>query len=107
MAHNGSLIPVKGRDIMVQAWYQGGVSVWEFTDSKRPKEIAYFERGPLSTETMSSGGSWSAYYYNGYIYSNDMAKGFDVLKLSDRRTDPAERVHLRELNTQTQPDYFD
>ncbi|MFE5142478.1 LVIVD repeat-containing protein [Streptomyces fagopyri] len=107
VAHNGSLIPVKGKDLMVQAWYQGGVSVWDFTDSVHPKEIAYFERGPLSTDTLQVGGSWSAYYYNGYIYSNDIAKGFDVLKLSDRRTDPAERVRLRELNVQTQPDYFD
>ncbi|MFE2041881.1 LVIVD repeat-containing protein [Streptomyces sp. NPDC059477] len=107
VAHNGSLIPVKGKDLMVQAWYQGGVSVWDFTDSSRPKEIAYFERGPLSTDTLTVGGSWSAYYYNGYIYSNDMAKGFDVLKLNDRRTDPARWVQLRELNVQTQPDYFD
>ncbi|MFJ8331919.1 LVIVD repeat-containing protein [Streptomyces sp. NPDC094437] len=107
VAHNGSLIPVKGKDLMVQAWYQGGVSVWDFTDSAKPREIAYFERGPLSTETLVGGGSWSAYYYNGYIYSNDMAKGFDVLKLSDRRTDPAARVRLGELNVQTQPDYFD
>ncbi|MFC9843285.1 LVIVD repeat-containing protein [Streptomyces sp. NPDC060223] len=107
VAHNGSIIPVEGKDIMVQAWYQGGVSVWDFTDSAKPKEIAYFERGPLSTTTFSVGGSWSAYYYNGYIYSNDIIKGFDVLKLSDRRTDPAKRVKLRELNVQTQPDYFD
>ncbi|MCX5555651.1 LVIVD repeat-containing protein [Streptomyces sp. NBC_00038] len=107
VAHNGSIIPVEGKDIMVQAWYQGGVSVWDFTNSAKPKEIAYFERGPLSTGTLSVGGSWSAYYYNGYIYSNDIAKGFDVLKLSDRRTDPAKRVKLRELNVQTQPDYFD
>lgn len=107
VAHNGSLIPVKGRDLMVQAWYQGGVSVWDFTDSRKPHEIAYFERGPLSTETMQTGGSWSAYYYNGYIYSNDIAKGFDVLKLDDRRTDPAKRIKLDELNVQTQPDYFD
>ncbi|MFD5718748.1 LVIVD repeat-containing protein [Streptomyces sp. NPDC127036] len=107
VAHNGSLIPVKGKDLMVQAWYQGGVSVWDFTNSAKPKEIAYFERGPLSTDTLQVGGSWSAYYYNGYIYSNDIAKGFDVLKLSDRRTDAARRVHLRELNVQTQPDYFD
>nr|WP_244362554.1 hypothetical protein [Streptomyces aquilus] len=107
VAHNGSLIPVKGKDIMVQAWYQGGVSVWEFTDSSKPKEIGYFERGPLTTDTLRVGGSWSAYYYNGYIYSNDIAKGFDVLKLSDRRTDPAKWVRLKELNTQTQPDYFD
>ncbi|TQE33966.1 hypothetical protein Sipo8835_16390 [Streptomyces ipomoeae] len=106
VAHNGSLIPVKGKDIMVQAWYQGGVSVWDFTDSSKPKEIAYFERGPLTTDTLTVAGSWSAYYYNGYIYSNDIAKGFDVLKIDDRRTDPAKWVHLRELNVQTQPDYF-
>ncbi|WP_190158603.1 LVIVD repeat-containing protein [Streptomyces litmocidini] len=107
VAHNGSLIPVKGKDLMVQAWYQGGVSVWDFTDSSAPKEIAYFERGPLSTTTMATGGSWSAYYYNGHIYSNDIAKGFDVLKLSDRRTDPAKRIRMDRLNVQTQPDYFD
>ncbi|MFI9757172.1 LVIVD repeat-containing protein [Streptomyces sp. NPDC051963] len=107
VAHNGSLIPVKGKDLMVQAWYQGGVSVWDFTDSAKPKEIAYFERGPLTTDTMTTGGAWSAYYYNGYIYSNDIAKGFDVLKISDKRTDPAKWVRLSELNVQTQPDYFD
>ncbi|MEV6962547.1 hypothetical protein AB0M97_25860 [Streptomyces sp. NPDC051207] len=107
VAHNGSLIPVKGKDLMVQAWYQGGISVWDFTDSSAPKEIAYFERGPLTTDRIVVAGSWSAYYYNGYIYSNDIAKGFDVLKLTDRRTDPAQRVRLHELNVQTQPDYFD
>ncbi|NEB81006.1 hypothetical protein G3I40_38215 [Streptomyces sp. SID14478] len=107
VAHNGSLIPVTGKDLMVQAWYQGGVSVWDFTNSTKPKEIGYFERGPLTTDELVVGGSWSAYYYNGYIYSNDIEKGFDVLKLSDRRTDQAKRVHLDELNTQTQPDYFD
>lgn len=107
VAHNGSLIPVKGRDLMVQAWYQGGVSVWDFTDSRKPREIAYFERGPISTEQLVLGGAWSAYYYNGYIYSNDIEKGFDVLKIDDRRTDPAKRIKLDELNVQTQPDYFD
>ena len=107
VAHNGSLIPVKGKDLMVQAWYQGGVSVWDFTDSSKPREIAYFERGPLSTDVIRTGGSWSAYYYNGYIYSNDIAKGFDVLKLSDRRTDPAKRIRMDGLNVQTQPDYFE
>ncbi|MEU0147468.1 hypothetical protein ABZ119_16140 [Streptomyces sp. NPDC006288] len=106
VAHNGSIIPVKGRDLMVQAWYQGGVSVWDFTNSSEPKEIAYFERGPVSTDAVTTAGPWSAYYYNGYIYSNDIAKGFDVLKLDDRRTDPAKRVRLPELNVQTQPDYF-
>jgi len=107
VAHNGSLIPVKGKDLMVQAWYQGGVSVWDFTDSSNPKEIAYFERGPLSTERLVTAGAWSAYYYNGHIYSNDMAKGFDVLKIDDRRTDAARWVRMQELNVQTQPDYFD
>ncbi|EGX56881.1 secreted protein [Streptomyces zinciresistens K42] len=107
VAHNGSLIPVPGRDIMVQSWYQGGVSVWDFTDSSRPREIGYFDRGPLSTDVIRAGGTWSAYYYNGYIYSNEMARGFDVLKVDDRRTDPARWVRLRELNVQTQPDYRD
>ncbi|MEU7024140.1 hypothetical protein ABZ990_26280 [Streptomyces sp. NPDC046203] len=106
VAHNGSLIPVKGKDLMVQAWYQGGVSVWDFTDSLKPKEIAYFERGPLSADTLDIGGSWSAYYYNGHIYSNDIAKGLDVLKLSDKRTDKASGIRMDELNVQTQPDYF-
>ncbi|MBT2394603.1 LVIVD repeat-containing protein [Streptomyces sp. ISL-100] len=105
VAHNGSLIPVKGKDIMVQAWYQGGLSVWDFTDSSKPEEIAFFERGPVSATATVTAGSWSAYYYNGYIYSNDMAKGFDVLKLNDKRTDGAKRVRLHELNVQTQPDY--
>ncbi|MFD3442392.1 LVIVD repeat-containing protein [Streptomyces sp. NPDC058685] len=107
VAHNGSIIPVKGRDIMVQAWYQGGISVWDFTNSSRPKEIAFFERGPVTLDQVTTAGPWSAYYYNGYIYSNDIAKGLDVLKLNDRRTDPAKRVRLHELNVQTQPDYFD
>ncbi|MGW0857215.1 LVIVD repeat-containing protein [Streptomyces sp. NPDC002690] len=106
VAHNGSIIPVKGRDLMVQAWYQGGISVWDFTDSGKPEEIAYFERGPVNLDAVTTAGSWSAYYYNGYIYSNDIAKGLDVLALRDRRTDPAKRVRLDELNVQTQPDYF-
>ena len=105
VAHNGSLIPAKGRDIMVQAWYQGGVSIWEFTDSARPREIGYFERGPLSADTLSTGGAWSAYYYNGRIYSSDIQKGLDVLEISDRRTDSAGSVRLHHLNVQTQPDY--
>ncbi|MEV6109190.1 hypothetical protein AB0M28_31460 [Streptomyces sp. NPDC051940] len=105
VAHNGSLIPADGRDIMVQAWYQGGVSVWDFTDSAHPKEIGYFERGPISATEEVVAGSWSAYYYNGYIYSNDIRKGLDVLKVSDALTDSAESVHLGELNAQTQPDY--
>jgi hypothetical protein len=106
VAHNGSLIPVPGRDIMVQAWYQGGISVFDFTDSANPQEIAFWERGPLSLERLTGGGSWSAYWYNGYIYSNDMQKGFDVLKLTDPRTWTANLVRYRELNVQTQPSYL-
>ncbi|WP_204016694.1 LVIVD repeat-containing protein, partial [Sphaerimonospora thailandensis] len=104
VAHNGALIPVPGRDIMVQAWYQGGVSVWDFTDSRRPREIAFFERGPLDPK-LQLGGSWSAYYYNGYIYSSDITKGLDVLRLDDPITDPAESLRLTELNAQTQRSY--
>ncbi|MFE2927584.1 LVIVD repeat-containing protein [Streptomyces goshikiensis] len=108
VAHNGSLIPVGGgRDIMVQAWYQGGVSVWDFTDSDKPKEIGYFERGPLTTDVLGLGGSWSAYYYNGHIYSNDIVKGLDVLRLDDWRTESAKRVWMDRLNVQSQPDYRD
>jgi hypothetical protein len=105
VAHNGSLIPVKGKDIMVQAWYQGGISVFDFTDSANPKEIAWFDRGPLSDEQLLLGGSWSAYYYNGYIYSNDIQKGFDVLDLRDRRVASAKQVRMDVFNPQSQPSY--
>ncbi|WP_158880572.1 LVIVD repeat-containing protein [Amycolatopsis anabasis] len=105
VAHNGSLVPVRGRDIMVQAWYQGGVSVWDFTDSAHPKEIAYWERGPLSDTQLVTGGAWSAYYYNGFIYSSDIQKGLDVLDLYDWRTLPAKLVRYDEFNAQTQPRY--
>lgn len=104
VAHNGSLIPVFGRDIMVQSWYQGGVSVWDFTDSKRPVEIAFWERGPVNATTLTFGGTWSAYYYNGHIYSNDQ-KGLDVLKLTDRRTWTAELNRSKEFNAQSQSPY--
>ena len=90
---------------MVQAWYQGGISVWDFTDSANPVEIAYWERGPLSDERLILGGSWSAYWYNGYIYSSDIQKGLDVLKLTDKRTKSAERVKVKELNVQSQGSY--
>ncbi|MEV8531644.1 hypothetical protein [Streptomyces sp. NPDC051211] len=106
VAHNGSLIPVGGgRDIMVQAWYQGGLSVWDFTDSAKPKEIAFFERGPVDPNALALGGSWSAYYYNGHIYSNDIVKGLDVLRIDDWRTESAKWVWMDRLNVQTQPDY--
>ncbi|GAA1734544.1 hypothetical protein [Nonomuraea bangladeshensis] len=107
VAHNGSLIPVKGRDIMVQAWYQGGISVVDFTDSANAKEIAFFERGPDATAPALSGGFWSAYYYNGYIYGSDFNLGLDVLKINDPRTNQANSVKSRLLNAQTQESYPD
>jgi len=81
VAHNGSLIPVPGRDIMVQAWYQGGISVFDFTDSTKPVEIAFFDRGPLDAKDLLLGGYWSAYWYDGFIYGTEIARGLDVLKL--------------------------
>ena len=105
VAHNGSLVPVPGRDIMVQAWYQGGISVWDFTDSSNPTEIGWFDRGPLSKKQLVLGGSWSAYWYNGYIYSNDIQKGFDVLELNDPLTDPAKLHRYNVLNVQSQPSF--
>jgi hypothetical protein len=81
VAHNGSLIPVPGRDIMVQAWYQGGLSVFDFTDSSKPVEIAFFDRGPLDASKMILGGYWSTYWYDGFIYGTEIARGLDVLKL--------------------------
>lgn len=107
VAHNGSLIPVPGRDIMVQAWYQGGISVWDFTDSANPVEIAWFDRGPLSTERLILGGSWSAYWYNGAIISNDIQKGLDVLLLDDPVTNAAKSVRTDEFNPQAQPTYVE
>ncbi|WP_184959322.1 LVIVD repeat-containing protein [Nonomuraea endophytica] len=104
VAHNGSLIPVKGKDIMVQAWYQGGVSFVDFTDISRPREFGYFERGPAS---QGGGGIWSAYYYNGYIYAADFHNGLDVLKVNDPLVRGADRVRTDRLNVQTQQSYPD
>ena len=81
MAHNGSIVPVPGRDIFVQAWYQGGISVMDFTDSANPVEIAYFDRGPIHAEHLITGGYWSAYWYNGRIYATEIIRGLDVLAL--------------------------
>jgi hypothetical protein len=103
VAHNGSIVPVDGRDVMVQSWYQGGVSLWEFTDSGAPRELGYFERGPLAPANV--GGTWSAYYYNGFVYSSDIQKGFDVLMLKDPSLRKANSVRLKELNPQSQPVY--
>ncbi|MGN9778512.1 LVIVD repeat-containing protein [Micromonospora sp. H33] len=105
VAHNGSLIPVPGRDIMVQAWYQGGISVWDFTDSANPTEIGFWERGPLSATQRILGGSWSAYYYNGHIYSSDIQKGFDVIEIDEESIPGAKTHHYTRLNVQTQPSY--
>jgi hypothetical protein len=109
VAHNGSLIPVPGRDIMVQAWYQGGLSVFDFTDSANPKEIAYFDRGPINGEAMLSGGYWSTYWYNGNLYGAEMARGIDVFRLkpsellSQNEIDAATQFRLNEFNSQNQP----
>jgi len=81
VAHNGSLVPVPGRDIMVQAWYQGGISVFDFTDSANPFEIAYFDRGPFDAEEIAMAGYWSAYWYRGFIYGTEIARGLDILEL--------------------------
>jgi hypothetical protein len=109
VAHNGSLIPVPGRDIMVQAWYQGGLSVFDFTDSANAKEIAYFDRGPINGEAMLSGGYWSTYWYNGSLYGAEMARGIDVFRLkpseflSQNEIDAAMQFRLQEFNSQNQP----
>ena len=109
VAHNGSLIPVPGRDVMVQAWYEGGVSVFDWTDPAHPREIAFFDRGPVDSTRLSTGGSWSAYWYNGYIYSSEEARGLDVLELtpnallSQNEIDAAKSVELEYLNVQGQP----
>ncbi len=109
VAHNGSLVPIPGRDILVQAWYQGGISVVDFTDATHPVEIAYFDRGPLDAEEHILGGYWSAYWYNGYIYGSEIARGVDIFKLvpskylTQNEIDAANQVHFDELNVQNQP----
>ena len=109
VAHNGSLIPVPGRDIMVQSLYQGGLTVFDFTDSANPKEIAYFDRGPISGGGMVSGGYWSSYWYNGNIYGSEIARGIDVFRLkpseflSQNEIDAAMQFRLQEFNSQNQP----
>ena len=108
VAHNGSLIPVPGRDIEVQAWYQGGVSVVDFTDPEHPFEIAYFDRGPVDPKMLVLGGEWSAYWYNGYIYGSEIARGMDVFELTaskfltQNEIDAAKSVRVPDLNVQDQ-----
>jgi hypothetical protein len=108
VAHNGSLVPVPGRDIEVQAWYQGGVSVMDFTDPKAPFEIAFFDRGPIDPKMLVLGGEWSAYWYNGHIYGSEIARGLDIFELTPTKfltqneIDAAKSVKVAELNVQNQ-----
>jgi hypothetical protein len=108
VAHNGSLIPVPGRDIEVQAWYQGGVSVMDFTDAAHPTEIAYFDRGPIDPKILVLGGEWSAYWYNGNIYGSEIARGLDIFELTptqfltQNEIDAAKTARVDVLNVQNQ-----
>ena len=108
VAHNGMLVPVPGRDIEVQAWYQGGISVMDFTDPAHPFEIAYFDRGPIDPKQLILGGYWSAYWYNGVIYGSEIARGLDVFELTPTKyltqneIDAAKAVKVSELNVQNQ-----
>jgi hypothetical protein len=108
VAHNGSLVPVPGRDIEVQAWYQGGISVMDFTDAEHPVEIAYFDRGPIDPKMLVLGGDWSAYWYNGHIYASEIARGLDVFELTPTKVltqneiDAAKAVLVTEFNVQNQ-----
>lgn len=108
VAHNGSLIPVPGRDIKIQAWYQGGISAMDFTDAARPFEIAYFDRGAIDPKMLILAGSWSAYWYNGNIYSSEIARGLDIFELvptkflTQNEIDAAKSVRMSEFNVQNQ-----
>jgi hypothetical protein len=109
VAHNGSIIPVPGRDIMAQGWYQGGVSVFDFTDAKNPVEIAFYDRGPVDEKNLITAGYWSAYWYNGNIYGSEIARGVDIFRLvptehlSQNEIDAAIQVRMTEFNAQQQP----
>lgn len=108
VAHNGSLVPVPGRDIEVQSWYQGGISLMDFTDPKKPIEIAYFDRGPIDEKNPVLGGDWSAYWYNGNVYGSEIARGLDVFELTpsefltQNEIDAAKSIRVAELNVQNQ-----
>ncbi|MFL5541865.1 MAG: LVIVD repeat-containing protein [Longimicrobiaceae bacterium] len=108
VAHNGSLVPVPGRDVMVQSWYQGGVSVFDWTDPAHPREIAFFDRGPVDASRLELGGTWSAYWYNGVIVSSEILRGLDVLELvptpelTQNEIDAAKTVRMDYLNAQSQ-----
>ena len=111
VAHNGSMIPIPGRDVMVQSWYQGGISVFDWTDPTHPREIGFFDRGPMDSTQMVGAGSWSAYWYNGVIVSSEIARGMDIFALqpsgfiSQNEIDAAKTVHFDEFNTQGQPHF--
>jgi len=111
VAHNGSMIPIPGRDVMVQSWYQGGISVFDWTDAAHPKEIAFFDRGPVDSTRMANGGSWSVYWYNGVMVSSEIARGLDIFELkpsafiSQNEIDAAKSVKFDYLNTQGQPKF--
>jgi len=111
VAHNGSLIPIPGRDVMVQGWYQGGISVFDWTDPDDPVELAFHDRGPVNPERMESGGSWSVYWYNGLIVNSEIARGLDIFELTpspyltQNEIDAANTVRLDYLNVQGQPQF--
>ncbi|MBK6494335.1 MAG: hypothetical protein IPG05_04410 [Gemmatimonadetes bacterium] len=109
VAHNGSPIPIPGREVMVQGWYQGGISIFDWTDPASPFEVAFFDRGPLKDGELTSAGSWSVYWYNGVIVNSEIARGLDVFELapskyiSQNEIDAAKTVVFTELNPQEQP----
>jgi hypothetical protein len=109
VAHNGSLIPIPGRDVMVQSWYQGGISVFDWTDPKHPKEIAYFDRGPMDSTKLVDAGYWSSYWYNGHIVASEISRGLDIFDLApsafltQNEIDAAKSVTFDHFNAQEQP----
>ena len=109
VAHNGSMIPIPGREVMVQGWYQGGISVFDWTDPAKPFEIAFFDRGPVDATRMRSAGSWSVYWYNGYMVSSEIYRGLDIFELTpsafltQNEIDAAKTVRYTQLNAQEQP----
>ncbi|HEU5174931.1 MAG TPA: hypothetical protein VFT96_09275 [Gemmatimonadaceae bacterium] len=111
VAHNGSMIPIPGRDVMVQAWYQGGISVFDWTDPKHPVEIAFHDRGPSDSTRMGPGGSWSVYWYNGVLVSSEISRGLDIFELapsgflSQNEIDASKTVRLEYFNPQGQPKF--
>ena len=111
VAHNGSLIPIPGRDVMVQSWYQGGISVFDWTDAANPVEFAFHDRGPVDADQMASGGSWSVYWYNGVMVSSEISRGLDIFELvpseyiTENEIAAANSVHFDYFNTQGQPKF--